>query len=433
MSAYYEIAYAAAANRLCFFTGTGFSKAVTGNSAPGWQGLLEQICELFNDPDSYKEALFPENGTNALNLEEVAQVLEIELQKLGKNLHAEVAELIEGISLDGDYKEIAKFMANRSFRVVTTNYDKLVEELAGEDDCHSLAPGLPIPRSQARVKVFHVHGSIEVPNKMVVTSDDYFKFLHGESYFSRKLSTILHENTVVVLGYSFGDTNLKSILSDYRGFSKNHIIGSNLFLVSRSPVSQHIKDYYSHCFGIRVLDSLEVEKFFGTLNEAIPEAESRAKRALKNIRAVALNGGSFKSDHLRIESSFFEILSSIGAIGLSINDQRVVDMLGRIISDKTELTGQHNAWDQYEHLARWLVHLGSILEIKGTSIEELYLKSVLRSMQTMRRELYIGYSWHAYKAWSGGWSSLIAINRLMIKQYIETNTSWPDALAVVNR
>lgn len=433
MSVYFEIAYAAATNRLCLFTGTGFSKAVTGNSAPSWQGLLEQLCDLFDDPNSYKQALFPEDGTNALNLEEVAQVLEIELQKIGKNIHAEVASIIENISLGGDHTEVAKFMTDRSFRVVTTNYDKLVEELVGNEQCHSLTPGLPIPRSQARVKVFHVHGSIDAPGNMVLTSDDYFKFLHGESYFSRKLSTILHENTVVVIGYSLGDTNLKSILSDYRGFSKSHIIGSNLLLVSRAVVSQHIKDYYSHCFGIRVIDNTEVETFFKSLNEAIPEADYRANRALENIRKVAIDGKRFTLERLRIEASFFEIISSVGAIGLSINDQRVVDMLGRIISDKIKLTEEHNAWDQYEHLARWLVYLGAILDIKDTSIENLYLDSVLRSMNTMRREFYIGYSWHAYKAWSCGWSGIMTSNRLMIKQHIEANTNWPDALSVVNR
>lgn len=92
---------------------------------------------------------------------------------------------------------------------------------------------------------------------MVVTSDDYFKFINGESYFSRKLSTVLHENTVVILGYSLGDTNLKAIISDYKGFSKSHVIGSNLFLISRSAVTQYIKDYYAHCYGIRVLDQME--------------------------------------------------------------------------------------------------------------------------------------------------------------------------------
>ncbi|MGC6746481.1 hypothetical protein ACP0HM_30185 [Escherichia coli] len=28
---------------------------------------------------------------------------------------------------------------------------------------------------------------------MVVTSEDYFRFINGNSYFSNKLSTVLHE------------------------------------------------------------------------------------------------------------------------------------------------------------------------------------------------------------------------------------------------
>ena len=45
MSEYFEIAYAAALKRLCLFTGTGFSKALTQNEAPGWQELIENICD----------------------------------------------------------------------------------------------------------------------------------------------------------------------------------------------------------------------------------------------------------------------------------------------------------------------------------------------------------------------------------------------------
>lgn len=143
----------------------------------------------------------------------------------------------------------------------------------GFDACHSLTPGLPIPRSSARVKVYHVHGSIDSPENMVVTSDDYFKFIHSESYFSRKLSTVLHENTVVILGCSLGDANLKSIISDYKGFSKNHVIGSNIFLVSRSKVDQPVKDYYAHCYGIRVIDETECHDFFSKLSSEILNAE----------------------------------------------------------------------------------------------------------------------------------------------------------------
>lgn len=430
MSAFFEIAYAAASNQLCLFTGTGFSKAVSDNEAPSWQGLLESICDDAPDPASIKAALFPKKGVNPLSLEEAAQVIEIELLKYGKSIHEEIAGRTGTLTLKGDNSAIADFLSKRSFKVVTTNYDKLLESLSGEKDCHSLTPGLPIPRSQSRVKIYHVHGSIDSPKNMVVTSEDYFKFINSESYFSRKLSTVLHENTVVILGYSLGDTNLKAIISDYKGFSRNHVIGSNIFLVSRSLVDQHIKDYYAHCYGIRVLDQMEVHKFFGLLNAAIPEAESRLASSISNIKKVVFEGRSFNNDYLKLENSFFEIVSSLAAIGVSINDTRVVKALGDVIQAKIKLTQEDGAWVQYEHLASWLIYLASILELNGTTVERIYLDAALRSMKTMRRD-YIGYSWQAFKLWKSRWSGIIASNRALIRGYIEENTDWPDALAVV--
>lgn len=52
MSEIFEIAYAAATNRLCLFTGTGLSKEVSIGSVPTWKGLLEALCNSL--PDSEK-------------------------------------------------------------------------------------------------------------------------------------------------------------------------------------------------------------------------------------------------------------------------------------------------------------------------------------------------------------------------------------------
>ncbi|MBM7093301.1 SIR2 family protein, partial [Streptomyces sp. S12] len=227
MSNYFEIAYAAASGKICLFTGTGFSKAISENNAPTWQGLLENLCNLTANSNILKDSLFPSNQPPAVSLDEAAQIISIELARVDKNIHEETAKLIGAVDLSGDNTPIQSFLSNNPVKVITTNYDKLLEKLAGNANCQSIAPGLPIPRSQSRVKVYHVHGSIDSPENMVITSDDYFKFINAESYFSRKLSTILHENTVVILGYSLGDTNLKAILSDYKGFSKSHFIGSN--------------------------------------------------------------------------------------------------------------------------------------------------------------------------------------------------------------
>ena len=168
------------------------------------------------------------------------------------------------------------------------------------------------------------------------------------------------------------------------------------------------------------------------MNEKIPKVERIADRSLKSIRKVVYESCRFKEAFLKLDDSFYRIISSLSAEGLSLNDGRVVEMLGDVIESKRELTLEHNAWEQYEQLAGWLVYLASIMEIEGTSIEEKYLKAALRSMNTMRREYYTGYSWHAYKVWKRRWSSVIASNRSLIKKHIEGNTDWSDALVVVN-
>lgn len=432
MSAFFEIAYAAASSRLCLFTGTGFSKAVTENSAPGWQELLERVCDGQGLAE-LRASLFPATGRNPLSLEEAAQVISIELAKSGKSIHDEIANQIRPVSLSGDNSVISNFLAAHPLRIVTTNYDKLAEALAGLSTCQSITPGFPVPRYQAKTKIYHVHGSVDSPTHMVVTSDDYFRFINGESYFSRKLSTVLHENTVVILGYSLGDANLKAILSDYRGFSRENVIGGNIFLVARGKVDQHIKDYYSHCYGIRVLDQLDPHTFFAKVNEVKAEAAKCVSSSVENINKVLFEGHVYRDNYLLLEPSFFEIVSAVAAIGRSINDALVVAALDKIIQKKIELTRVNGAWDQYVHLAKWLIHLGSILELRGTSVERTFLEAVLRSMTTMSKTLYRGYSWHAYRAWDVRWPEVIASNRALIRQHIVGNTVDPDALEIVGR
>ncbi len=431
MSYFYEIAYAAESDRLCFFTGTGFSKAVTGNRAPSWQGLLESLCELLTTKDEIKASLFPEGKEMPLSLEETAQVIAIELQKAGKDIHEETAALISKVAPSAEGNEsITEFFTERSFRIVTTNYDKLAESLCG-GDVQSFAPGLPIPRSKSKVKVYHVHGSVDAPEDMVITSEDYFRFFHAESYFSRKLSTVLHENTVVILGYSLGDTNLKSIMNDYKKFTSDHAIGSSVIFVSRSPVSQYLKDYYSYCFGIRVIDSMETKTFFELLNNELPKVKGKHEASLDNLKNVLFRSHSFTKEYIRIENSFFEIIASINASGLSLVNEKVIALLANVIKVKRDLTGESGAWEQYEQLAKWLVHLGSILDIGATPLKDIYLETVLRSMHTMREELYVGYSWHAYKVWQRSWASMTSHNRALVRAYILENSSWPDAHKVV--
>lgn len=433
VSEMFEIAYAALTNRLCFFTGTGFSKAVTENAAPSWQALLEAACEACPDPATLKASLFPTDEPNPLTLEESAQVVAIELTKNSVSIHNNLAKQIESLSLKGDNKVIEEFCKSQSFRVVTTNYDKLMEDLCGEEACTSVTPGLPVPRSGARVKVYHVHGSIDAPARMVVTSDDYFRFINTGSYFAKKLSTLLHENTVVILGYSLGDTNLKAILSDYRGFSKSHVIGSNIFFVSRSEVPTSIKDYYAYCYGIRVIDATTVHEFFTALQALMSSTKTGIEESVKTIKQVVSGTHTYNAEFIKLDNSFYEVISALSAVGISIDDPRAVSLIGDIIEKKTAATNESGAWEQYNHLAGWLIYLSSMLELRGTSVEGVFLDATKRSMTTMSRTKAYGYSWQAFRSWDAKWDNIISSNRILIKEHILANTKDADALYIVNK
>jgi hypothetical protein len=238
----------------------------------------------------------------------------------------------------------------------------------------------------------------------------------------------------VILGYSLGDNNLKAIISDYKDFSKHHVISSNLFFISKSKVNQYIKDYYSHCYGIRVIDNIEIHSFFKKLNLEMPKVEKHTTVQFdEGIRKILLEDKKFNEDFVKLENSFYATVSKIAAMGRSINDPLVVIVLGKLIATKTNLTNTAGAWEQYEHLARWLIHLGSILELKGTSIEEIYVGAVLRSMENMKPPYHTGYSWHAYNSWSSGWSQITTSNRAIIQKYIKEKSTWTYALAIVDR
>lgn len=431
MSEYFEIAYAATAKRLCFFTGTGFSKSISNNTAPGWDELLKQVCDEFIGDENFKESIFPtDKDAPSLQLDEIAQVIKLELAKTGQSLHSCVAELIGKLKLDGTFPNAQKFFQEETFRVVTTNYDKLAEDLAAEN-VKSVCPGRPIPRSDSRVKVLHVHGSVDVPERMVLTSDDYFRFMEKDTYFSRKLSTLLHENTVVILGYSLGDTNLKAILNDYLGFVRDHKVSNSIFFVSRKQVPQEIIDYYFSCYGIRVIEETETEVFFEQLNKQLPILSDRFARSLASLDQVLHEGYVFTDDYIKTELSFYEIVASIGAKGVSLNSPEAVAIFDKVISQKQRFSGSRNAWDQYAHRARWLIYLGSLVDVRGTVVEQTFVSSVLKSIANYREGYSYGTSWEASASWRDGWRKISADNRSLIKSAIQPETMDEDVLKLI--
>ena len=165
----------------------------------------------------------------------------------------------------------------------------------------------------------------------------------------------------------------------------------------------------------------------------MPEAVKWVDKVIENIRQVLFHNKVFTDKYLKVESSFFQIIVSLGAIGRSIDDSLVVKTLEKIIRKKIELTSENGAWEQYGQLARWLIHLGSILELNGTTIKDTYLEAVLKSMNSMSKNHVWGLSWDAYKVWDKKWPEVISTNRSLIRKHIEDHSSDADAKQLVAR
>ncbi len=431
MSAFFEIAYAAASRRLCLFTGSGFSKAITENNALGREELLEKSCSSLANTKAMRTALFPKNKSKPMPLEDIAQVLNLELAKTGKNIHDEVAKRISKIKLSGDNSVIEKLFNENAICIVTMVYDKLVEALTDKRKYHSITPGLPIPGATSKSPIYHIHGSIDSPANMALTSDDCTNYLKYEFYFSQKIEEIFQEKTIVFLGYSLTDINLKKIINQHQEFSKKRSNYGNIFLVIRSAVSRRVKDYYAHFYGIKVIDQMEIHTFFEKVEEQMDEARKFSFSSIENLKNVLSQGHFFDDQYLKINTSFFEIITTLTVIGRKTNEPMAVAMLGNIIQKKIQLTRQDDGWEQHVQLARWLCLIASILDFRELPTRNVFLNAALHSMNSMSRDYSHGHSWLVHRVWSNSWPCLLTQNKKILRNHIRDKSKRPDALSLV--
>lgn len=109
--------------------------------------------------------------------------------------------------------EIAALGAIRPHAFITTNYDNMLE---------TLFPGYEaiIGKSVLRYnlnaygEVYHIHGSVNAPETMIITSEDYEVWSEESKYFAAKLLTYFAEHPVFIFGYGLGDKNVQTVLED---------------------------------------------------------------------------------------------------------------------------------------------------------------------------------------------------------------------------
>lgn len=117
-----------------------------------------------------------------------------------------------------EYKDEIQKLKNISKKnlagVITTNYDTFFEKLFDDYTSYVGQDQLVFSSIQGVAEIYKIHGSVSIPDSLVINEQDYEIFCEKGKYLAAKLMTIFMEYPIIFIGYSLTDHNVQNILRD---------------------------------------------------------------------------------------------------------------------------------------------------------------------------------------------------------------------------
>lgn len=209
----------------CVFVGAGLSR---GAGLPNWADLVKPLAARVKDcpPDS--------------SFLDIAQYYENQEGRGG--LIRYLQEALRG-------KDVRPTAAHRLLvtlpvqRIFTTNFDSLLEAACSEAgvDCLKVLNALHLPLlDSTRKALVKLHGELDLPETIVLTAYNFESYFSDHPGIADLLKIDLQTRTVLFLGYSFNDFDLRTILSQVSRESRE--LRRNLFSVQLNPPPVVTKD-----------------------------------------------------------------------------------------------------------------------------------------------------------------------------------------------
>lgn len=436
MSDFLDLATSVHTKSLTLFVGTGFSKYITDGIAPSWLELLIYCTKEIDKKNKILNQLFNIDSSGEVKeaiyeLTICAQILEIEYRKQKKDIKKTIAKIIKEkinektINIK-KLKEIQDFFERHpDINVVTTNYDTLFSDYIIPSSSRIIIEGSAMPRINVGQNIYHIHGSVVKPESIVLTLNDYYNFQNSNNYFSRKFYTLLQETTVAILGYSLGDFNLNTILSEVQNSKKDSFRKSDIYYVNKEIIPDIISKFYSLTYGIKTISNHQINDFFVAIDAEYEKGKTLIE-TINDLKEVISGRSVYTDDFLKLKISLPTILMQASSLGIETRDISFLKTILHILEKKREFSTSYNAWNQYEHLADWLIEVASSVSIKNSEIESEFCELVKYSLKKCSRNTYRGYSWYAWREWNSRWNEMKLENQIMIQELIENNHWDPD-------
>jgi hypothetical protein len=190
--------------RLIPFVGAGLSQPL---GLPSWDGLIDSVAvQLGYDP-----TVFRLSGRK----EQLAEYFVVEkgsLKPLTRRMSRFFHPPARAVRASTTHRLLVRL---KPPSIYTTNYDDVIERAfrIHHARCHTISRMEDIPSAPSDVTyIVKFHGTFSDPASLVMTESDYFNRLDLESALDLKLRADTLGRSLLFLGYSLGDMNIRYLL-----------------------------------------------------------------------------------------------------------------------------------------------------------------------------------------------------------------------------
>lgn len=246
--------------RLVFFIGAGASIA---SGMPSWKAAIDQIKRRMNVAPQDDFLKIPQYYYIQHGKREYTRLMR-DVFKHQKNLPTNAI-----------HSEIFKF---RVSTIVTTNYDHLLEKAAQSAYrvVDVISQDSDLTYGFAENKIIKMHGSFEHDN-FVLKEEDYLNYERNFRLLTAYIKSLIATNTLVFVGYSFNDPDLKQIFS-WVGDVLGRDMPRSYMIVADRPYSEVEVNYFRD-FGIELIYASRKLANYGSL-----EIKARIVEMLKFLK-----------------------------------------------------------------------------------------------------------------------------------------------------
>lgn len=334
------------------FIGSGFSRRYA--KSENWEDLLRYVCSLYSDsPLKYEEykldvdrdSPFGEKPSIASMIENdfAREVLQSQKLEEFKDDHIEdikqgrslvkiaISDHLHNLRVEVNQKEFELFckLTNKISGIITTNYDTLLDQTFEDFTSYNSQDDLLFSNSFNVAEIYHIHGSINDPDTLVLTSDDYEIFSQKRDYLAAKLLTIFLEYPIIFIGYSIEDQNVIEILKSIAnclGASKLTSLKDRLIFIGRG-----VDSVSTHSIAFDGIGSIEMTKLttndFSLIYDAISQINiSFIPSVLRELRKQIFEISDELDPTSKVSVTGFSGLEKIP------DDQKIVIGLGKTSS-----------------------------------------------------------------------------------------------------